>query len=71
MKIIDEWKLAIENILSKAQKEQLISPDINISSTALFLISVYEGIRMIRTIDNEDTKLDECICCILKYVRSL
>lgn len=71
MNTIDEWKQAIENILSKAQKEQLIDSDIDISSTALFLISVYEGIRMIRTIDNEDTKLDECICCILKYIRSL
>ena len=49
----------------------MINSDINISSTALFLISAYEGIRMIRKIDNGDEKLDECIESILKYIRSL
>ena len=71
MNTIEEWKKAIENLLFKAIKEHLINSDINISSTALFLISAYEGIRMIRKIDNGDEKLDECIESILKYIRSL
>lgn len=71
MNTINEWKKAIEDILIKAKEEQRINSNINVSSTALFLISAYEGMRTIRKIDDNDNKFNECIESLLKYVRSL
>ncbi|WP_419868672.1 TetR/AcrR family transcriptional regulator [Chryseobacterium sp. CT-SW4] len=71
MKTIDEWKKAIEDILNRAKAELKISPDTDVSSTALFMISAYEGIRAIRKIDDNDQKLDGCIESIIRYIKSL
>lgn len=71
MNTINEWKKAIEDILIKAKEEQRINSNINVSSTALFLISAYEGMKTIRKIDDNDNKFNECIESLLKYVRSL
>lgn len=71
MNTINEWKKAIEDILIKAKEEQRINSNINVSSTALFLISAYEGMTTIRKIDDNDNKFNECIESLLKYVRSL
>lgn len=71
MNTINEWEKAIKDILIRAKKEQKISFDTNVSATALFLISAYEGIRTIRKIDENDTKLNEFIEIIIKYIMSL
>lgn len=71
MHTIDKWKSAIENILERAKKEQKINYYTNVSATALFLISAYEGTRMIRKIDENDEKFNQCIESILKYIKSL
>lgn len=71
MHTIDKWKSAIENILERAKKEQKINYYTNVSGTALFLISAYEGTRMIRKIDENDEKFNQCIESILKYIKSL
>ena len=68
MNIINKWKSAIENILDRAKKEQKIDRDTDVSATALFLISAYEGMRMIRKIDE---KFNQCIESIIKYIRAL
>ena len=71
MHTIDKWKSAIENILERAKKEQKINYYTNVSATALFLISAYEGTRMIRKIDENDEKFNQCVESILKYIKSL
>ena len=71
MNIINKWKSAIENILDRAKKEQKIDRDTDVSATALFLISAYEGMRMIRKIDENDEKFNQCIESIIKYIRAL
>lgn len=71
MNTIDKWKSAIENILNRAKKEQKIDYYTNVSATALFLISAYEGTRMIRKIDENDEKFNQCIESIVKYIKAL
>lgn len=69
MNTIDKWKSAIENILDRAKKEQKIDYYTNVSATALFLIGAYEGTRMIRKIDENDEKFNQCIESIAKYIK--
>lgn len=71
MSTINKWKSAIEDILYRAKKEQKIEENTDISATALFLISAYEGIRMIRKIDENDEMFNQCIESIIKYIKSL
>lgn len=71
MNTIEKWKDAIENILTIAKKEQKINCNTDITATALFLISAYEGMRMIRKIDDNDKKFNLCIVSIVKYIKAL
>lgn len=71
MNTIEKWKNAIENILNRAKTEQKINRNTDISATALFLISAYEGMRMIRKIDENDEKFNQCIESIIGYIKTL
>lgn len=71
MNTINKWKNAIEDILYRAKREQKISINTDVSASALFLISAYEGMRMIRKIDENDAKFNQCIESIVRYIKAL
>jgi AcrR family transcriptional regulator len=67
-KIIEEWKLALIQLLEKAKADNLIANEVNTSSVAVFLISAFEGVRGIRKLYNNDIVLEDYLLAVERYI---
>ena len=67
-KIIEEWKLALIQLLEKAKGDNLIASEVNTSSVAFFLISAFEGVRGIRKLYNNDIVLESYLLAVERYI---
>ncbi|OIQ20220.1 MAG: TetR family transcriptional regulator [Flavobacterium sp. MedPE-SWcel] len=70
-KIIDEWKIAIINLIEKGKKEGSIKNSTNSASSATYLISAFEGIRGLRKLYDNDIILDEYLLGLSFYIKQI
>ncbi|WP_308993561.1 TetR/AcrR family transcriptional regulator [Mariniflexile litorale] len=69
--IIEQWKLALVELIERGQKENSINKSISSHAVAVYLISAFEGIRGIRKLYNNDLILDEYISGLSLYLKHL
>ncbi|MCL7763044.1 TetR family transcriptional regulator [Polaribacter sp. Z014] len=69
--IIEEWKSALIHLIEKGKKENYIKKSISSTSTAIYLISAYEGIRGIRKLYESDEIFNEYLLGLSLYINQL
>lgn len=66
--IIEEWKIALVQLIERGKQEQSIKKDISSNAVAVYLISAFEGIRGIRKLYTTDSILEEYISGLSLYL---
>ncbi len=69
--IIENWKLALVNLINKGKEQGNIKNNIVSEAAAVYLISAFEGIRGIRKIYKDDVILDQYILGLSLYINQL
>lgn len=69
--IIEQWKLALVELIERGKKENSIGKAISSHAVAVYLISAFEGIRGIRKLYDNDSILDEYISGLSLYLKQL
>lgn len=69
--IIEDWKIAVTQLLERGKIEKTINSKINCEAVATYLISAFEGIRGIRKLYNDDHILSEYIIGLTSYINHL
>lgn len=69
--IIEEWKIALVNLIDRGKNEKSIKKDLDSTAIAIYLISAFEGIRGIRKLYNDDAILNEYIKGLKLYLNQI
>lgn len=69
--IIEEWKSALIQLIERGKKDNSINQSISNKSTAIYLISSFEGIRGIRKLYDNDEILDQYMLGLSSYINHI
>lgn len=69
--IIDEWKTALIKLIEEGKQKQEIRNDVDAQSTAIYLISAYEGARGIGKLYNSKLLLQQFLDGVVAYLEQL
>ncbi|QVY65531.1 TetR/AcrR family transcriptional regulator [Polaribacter sp. Q13] len=69
--IMEEWKLAVVQLIERGKKEKTIQTSISSKSVAVYLISAFEGIRGIRKIYDNDEVVDQYRLGLSMYINQI
>lgn len=69
--IIEEWKSALIHLIDRGKKEKSIHQTISSDSTAMYLISAFEGIRGIRKLYNNDEIFDQYTVGLSTFINQI
>lgn len=69
--IIEEWKNVLIDFLEKGKEKKEIRADIDTSTTAIYLISAFEGARGIGKLYDDSRILQEYLIGVTAYIKNL